>query len=334
MSEEIQDDGVLDLQFPDPNAEMQEESQEVPVEADAAVEEVQPEASAIPEPVKEAVKEEIKSTMKTLKIKVDGKEIDKMIDVANDAELIKMIQMAEMAQKRAQEAADLRKSSSVQQQQVNAFLEALKNTPEAVLADLGINVDDFAEKHLSKKVEELQMSPEQKRIQALEQELKAIQAEKDKAKKEAEEKETESLKNKYAADFEKDLMEALQGGKLPDNAIVRNQMVGMMRTAFENGIDMSFKELIPLVQDNYGQQLRNHVQGLTADDLVQLLNDESKKALAVKLMPAPKPVVKKAPPVLSEIDGIGNAPKDESQKSSKKVSSREFFKNLGTKYSK
>ena len=93
-----------------------EVSQDVSQDVSPAVaQEGQPISDSSEVPSKEELKQEVKAQIKKLKIKVDGKELERELDLSNEAELIKMLQMSEMSGKRAQEAAELRKNSQIRE---------------------------------------------------------------------------------------------------------------------------------------------------------------------------------------------------------------------------
>lgn len=276
----------------------------------------------------EEAKEEVKDTLKRLNIKVDGKEIEREIDVANEEELIKILQMAEMANSRAQEAAELRKTDMNRNAQLEEFLNELKTNPASVLDHLGVNVNDFAEGILSKEVEKMQMSPEELELAELREELTRIKEAEARAKEEADNREKEALRDRYAADMEKNLLDSIKANDLPDSPHIINQLVNMISTAHENGIDLDFADVAPLVKAEHEADLRSRISGLSADDLVALLSEDKLTNLVAKRIPK---VEKKAPPTAGDIKETGEAKDDEFKAKYRTGSMSDFFskKKLG-----
>jgi hypothetical protein len=281
---------------------------------------------------KEAVKDAVASMKKKFNIKVDGKQLEREIDLGNEAELIKIIQMAEMAQSRAQEAANLRKSDLERSQQVEDFINALKNDPRSVLEHLGHNVPELANKVLEEEIKKMEMSPEQRKIQELEAQLKAKLEAEETTKKQAEAQAQEALKAKYAAEYEKDMITALDSGNLPRDPEVITRLTGMMKIALANKIDLSFADLIPLLKENMEKQMKAMMSAMSAEDLDRILAEEKLKEINSrrrKAADALKP--KQAPPVAQSIKDSSIPKAEDLKKIDKKINAKDFFRNLGKK---
>lgn len=279
---------------------------------------------------KEAVKEAVATMKKKFNIKVDGKAMEREIDLGNEAELIKIIQMAEMAQARAQEAAGLRKSSLDKDQQVEQFIEALRNDPRSVLEHLGHNVPELANKVLEEEIKKMEMSPEQRKIAELEQQLKSRMEAEEQSKKHAETQQQEALRQKYAAEYEKDMVAALDSGNLPRNPEVITRLTGMMKIALANKIDLSFADLIPLLKESMNKELKALMSSMSDEELDSLIAEEKLKSINSrrrKAADALKP--KQAPPIAQSVKDSTPAKEIDVKKIDKKMNARDFFKNLG-----
>lgn len=298
----------------------------VDVEASPEVENVlpvEPEVPQLNEAELDQAKEEVKSMVKNLNIKVDGKSIEKSIDLANEAELIKIVQMAEMANKRAQEAADLRKAKMQQDASINDFLGELSKNPSKILKELGLDVNKFAEEVMAGEIEKLQLSPEQRELQELKAQLEEIKNKEEKYKKENESREAEALRLKYETEMERDLLSTIDEFKLPQSMIPR--LVGLVSLAHQNGIDLSFKDVAPMAVQEYKDSIRSMVNGIDEDELFQILSEERRKNIVAKAIPK-KPVA--PPPVVSDIRESGHkAPVSVDRTKS----ARDFFKDLNEK---
>lgn len=303
--------------------EVQEEVVEV-AEGEAAP--VQPDGQPEGNPeVKEELKQEVKAQIKKLKIKVDGKELEKELDLANEAELIKMLQMSEMSNKRAQEAADLRKKHQARESELNQFLEMLKEKPELILSQMGKNPVELAEKWLQDEVEKMQMDPKERRIKELEAEMKKIADEKAAAKKAQEEAQKNFLRDKYASDFESQLTKAMESGSIPKEPELVNSMVAYMAKAIEAGVDISFDEIVPLVKNSHRSLVKNTLKGFSAQELMELLSEAQVNDLLVKKTPPKKKV---APPTAQSIQDAGEKGEEISGPKFRTQSASEFFRNL------
>jgi hypothetical protein len=302
------------------------ESQEVVTESAPVVEGEKPQAS-------NAEVKEVIQKIKQLKLKVDGVELieDLPFEVTPEqAEYLKKeLQMSKMSQKRAQEAADLRKSSSKREQELNQFLELLKDKPELILQQMGKDPVALAEQWLQAEVEKMQMDPKDKRIMELEAEMKRVQEMESTAKKAKEEAQAKSLRDKYAADYEKDLMEAMQIGQLPNSPHLINKMVDYMAVAMKAGVDVSFKDLIPLVQEERKIELKPFIEGLSVDELLSLLSEAKVNDLIIKKTPKKKV----APPTAQNVTKDTSSTKiDEGKVNLRNKSAKDFFHKLTMQY--
>lgn len=274
----------------------------------------------------DSAKEEVKNTIKKFNLKVDGKDLEKEIDMANETELIKILQMAEMSQKRAQETADLRKKDAHRENQMNAFMESLQKDPEMIMRQMGIDPAKFAEDLLNREVEKMQLSPEERRVQELEAELNTIKAQKEEERVKLEEQKANALRDQYAADFERDIISALDEGQLPNSPHIINKMVDMMSVAIQNKIDVSFADLIPMIKEERSSDIKSQIQGMSADDLIQLLSGQVLNDIIVKKTPVKKKVV---PPTAASIKDTGSSKeKSNSGSVTRNKSAEDFFRNL------
>lgn len=292
--------------------------------------EVQSEAAPEAPAVKEELKQEVKAQIKKLKIKVDGKELEKELDLANEAELIKMLQMSEMSNKRAQEAAELRKKHQARESELNNFLELLKEKPELILSQMGKNPVELAEKWLQDEVEKMQMDPKERRIKELEAEMKKVADERAAAKKAQEEAQKKYLNDKYTADYEQQLKKAMDSGSIPSEPELVNSMVAYMAKAVEQSIDISFDDIIPLVKNSHRNIVKNTLKGFSAQELLELLSEAQVNELLVKKAPkAPKKVV---PPTPQSIKDSGDGKDANVGPKLRNQSSEDFFRNLTMMY--
>lgn len=308
-------------------------SQEPIIESEATTEETsevqaaEGEAKAPSAELKKEAKEAVVAMKKKFNLKVDGKEVEKEIDLANEAELVKILQMAEMANKRASEAAELRKSEMQRNQDLEGFLQMLKENPKSILEYMGHDIKGFAEKVLEEEIEKMKMSPEQKQIAELQKQLEAKEKAEAQSKQEMERQQMEAMRAKYAAEYEKDLMEALDTGSLPRNPEVVHRMTNYMRIALQNGIQLSFKDIIPLVKDKLNKDLQSLLRSQKIDEIESLLGDDVVSNLYKKVH-SKKVTAKKAPPSPSQIKDTAPSADKKPEVAAPKISVKDFFKNL------
>lgn len=236
-----------------------------------SIEETQDEASAaIDEAQKKGdlSKAQAQSLKKKLMLKVDGQEIEEEIDFSDDENLKKHFQKSKAFDKRAQEF-------QTYKAQVDQLLKMLEEDPESVLEKMGKNVDELAEKRLTRKVEEMKKSPEQIEREKMEQELKELRDAKKKADDDRKSAELERMRNEQAQQIETDISSALDSTKsiLPKkNPLVLQRITSTMLMAMKNGYpNVTAKDVIPLVEKQWKQELNDFFNVLPEDTLEMLV---------------------------------------------------------------
>jgi hypothetical protein len=181
--------------------------------------------------------------LKEYRLKVNGREKLVKFNPFDDAEVTRYLQKAEASDSKFQEAAEVRKAAM-------QFIDELRKNPAKVLRDpnIGIDVKKFAEQILNDQVEELQKTPEQREREKLQKELEDLKKERDTERKDREQKEFERLQAEHERTLESDISAALDIGGLPKTPRTVKAMAEMMMIALENGIDLSAKEIAPLIR--------------------------------------------------------------------------------------
>jgi hypothetical protein len=240
--------------------------------------------------------QELAQKIKSLKLKIDGIEVEEEIPFEVTPEqaewLKKELQLARAANKRMQEAAELRKKDSMTQQQIQDFLAALKENPIEILESMGIDTKDMSTKRLQEEIKKMEMSEEERKIAELQKELQELKSKEENARKKAEMEEQERLKSQYAAEYERDLMDAITKSNLPANPEIIQRMAQYMHTALKLGIDLNFSDIIPLVRESIQNDMNKLLGSLPVEEIMKVLGDENIQMIMGKK--APKPA-KKAP---------------------------------------
>lgn len=261
------------------------------------------------------------SSKRKFKLKVDGEEVEDEIDLTNEQEIVKRLQLAKAAQKRMQEAAQYRKQIEESEQDISEFLEQLKQNPLAVLKhpDLGLDLRQVVESFLEEEVERSKMTPEQIELEEAKARLRALEEEKEALETQRREEYMERLRVEKAAEIEKELIEALDDGDLPQSDYIMNKMVDLASIAYDNGIEISMKELLPIVRDSYLRDARQ-IFGKLPDELIEdivskdrIRNIRNKQLQTLKNQQ--KPTVK-----------VVDTGKKSETKEEKKQSAKDFFK--------
>lgn len=215
-------------------------------------------------------KKEAVALKKKLKLKVDGLEQDFEVPESEE-ELKKYFQKALAFDKRTKE-------HSSYKSQVDQVLEMLQKDPEALLEKMGYNVDDMAEKRLSRKIDELQKSPEQIEADKMRRELDDYKKKEKELSERAEKAELEKMKNQQAASIENDISSALDTANsfLPKGdpevyAMVANYMLLAIKKGYPQ---VTAKDVIPLVQKKYKENYAKLLRTAPDDLLEELVSKE------------------------------------------------------------
>jgi len=212
-----------------------------------------------------ATEEEIKDMIRQYTIKVDGKELVREIDVNNEEEMIRQLQLAAKGQKSTQELAELKKT-------YNAGLQNILNDPFAALKSLDPDFDEMAyvTDFVNKRHAAAQMSPEEKAAAERDTELEQLRAERDRMAQEKQEREQSEQRKQLADEIQTDIMAALDSD---DELIADRETIGLIANelmwAVKNGYDMTAKDVLPTVKDQLKQQYEKAAGRFKSTDVLK-----------------------------------------------------------------
>lgn len=280
------------------------------------------ESEAVPSPAEQKAIEKLE---KTFKLKVNGKEIEEKIDLNDEARIIKALQMEKAAQEAFQKASAREKQLAQMDAEMNEFLHRLKSNPLEILKhpELGLNLEQVAELILQSKIEEEMKSPEQIELEKARQRLKELEEEKSaiaKAKEEAEMKRLEQEASEY---IQNEIISAIDTGDLPNSPYIVNKMAQLLSVAYDNGIDVDAKDIVPIVKQAYMRDIKDML-GKLPDELIEdMVTPDRVKSIRNKRIQSVR--AKNSQAVKIEDTGRRVEKKEES----KPVRSRDFFRSLG-----
>lgn len=210
-----------------------------------------------------------KSNKKAFDLKVNN-EIKKLeLDLDNQEELTKYLQKAMAFDTKAQEAASMRK----QIEDISNYLSEAKGNPAAIrklISELGGDEKALAQAIMEEEIERSKKSPEQLEHEKLLQELNSEKKEREKLVQEKLEMQKQQQLNEETTKIESEMMEALDSNAIPKNPYFIKKLAEYGMLAAKQGIDISFKELVPLVK----KELRNDLKDLfelSGDDFIEEL---------------------------------------------------------------
>lgn len=304
-------------------------SNEIPVNDVIVDESLEAEAPALetgaPEVIND-IKEKVQSgetltkqeqrQLKEYKIKVNG--LDEVIkfDPHNDEEVTKWLQKGRGSDQKFQEAADIRKAAV-------DFFDQLRNNTTKVLTDksLGVPRDQlrkFAEEFLQEEIVQMQKTPHEREIEELRQKLDQELNEKNLREQTRAEQEKLALDRQYEASLSMDIQTAIESNGLPKTPAMIYAMTQLMSVALEKGINLTAKDIAPIMK---AEKLREHqeiARGLPDDQLDEWIGKEISARIRKKN-------VSKAMTTSNSIKNVGKTSKTAEVKQQEKIPMSKFF---------
>lgn len=214
---------------------------------------------------------EAKELKKKLKIVVDGKEYDEELDFNDEKKLKEYLQKAKAFDSRSREVAQMK-------QQMELLASMLRDNPEELLSKAGHDVSSLAERVIQREIERMQKSPEEIEREELRKQVEEYKRKEEELQKQAQDAEMEKLRNQHATQLENDIQSALEATNsiLPKkNPRIYQKIAGTMILAMKQGhTNVSVQDVLPIVENEYRQELRDIVLGGSDDLLEDLLTKE------------------------------------------------------------
>jgi len=268
-----------------------------------------------------ASEKEVKNLIKEFQLKVNGKVINKKIDLSDEAALKNELQLSAAARQAMQEAANLKKL-------YESEVSRLKQDPFSVLAELGLDPDQLAEMRIQQRIEEMKKSPEQLERERIQAELQAAREEANRLKAEREAEQFEKLKDQAAAQIETEIEQALDSHKtLPKSRHIVKRIADSMLWAMSNGYDdVTAEDVMPLVEKEWREEMSRLMDDSPEDVLEQLIGQRNIERLRAKRLNA-MATTKTA----SSVKPTAASVQKQEDKPKQKMKQRDFFRQLGRK---
>jgi len=225
-----------------------------------------------------ASEEEVKNMIRQFTLKVNGKEYIKKIDLSNEDEVQKELQLALAGRHAMQRSAELEKA-------YRNDINRLKSDTASVLKELGIDPLQFSSSFIEKYLEESQKDPAELEREQKIKEYEMLKAENERLKKEREEEQRRNQMAEVEKELETDIISALEGdSELPVNPEVIAMVADSMLWAMSNGFDdITAKDVLPTVKAELQKKFRTvasslkspaALKALLGDDILNNLREE------------------------------------------------------------
>jgi hypothetical protein len=284
--------------------------------------------------VKAEIKE-LKELKKKLKLKVNGKEVEEELDFNDDEGLTKRMQKARAFDEKAQEYAQLKR-------EVTDLVKVLRESPDEVLKQFGVDPEKWAYDLLQKKVEEAKKSPEQREREKLEIEYKREKGQREAYEKQIKSAEENQRRDAQAKSIEQSIVESLskhEGVLDINDPYAISEIASAMKEVVQLAIkdpqnyghlaDVTPEQVIPLVEERMQAKLQARLRKLLESKntkaVEKLLGKSTLEKLRQERIQSVKPKVNK--PKISETGESSRLERQE--KEAQPVRAKDFFKNLG-----
>ena len=268
-----------------------------------------------------ASKQQVQNMIKEFQLKVGGRTYNKKIDLNNEAELQKELQMAMAGRQAMQQKAELEKAYQKE-------IQRLMENPWEVIEELGFDPYELSESKLREFVAEQQKSPELIERERIERELIKARKEADELRRKQEEMDFARLQEQAAAELEGEIQQALDAHTtLPKSPKTVMRIADALLWANDNGFpDASVMDVLPMVEDDIRREMNDFFSELPEDMFEAYINQKNLERYRKSRLPK-----KKAPTTInSSIKPTSDSikKKETTSEESKRMKAKDFFRNL------
>jgi hypothetical protein len=180
----------------------------------------------------------------------------------------------------------------------------------------------WAEEMIARKIEELSMSPEQKRAMENERKLAEYEERDRKAKEEMEQQEYTRREQEEMTRLDSEIAEAFKSSGLPKHPYYVQRMAAEMLGASKRGEDLSAAEAAAKVKAKTRGEMREAISQLEPESIEEFLGPEVLKR--IREFEVKRVTAKSAPTIDSGKRPEGKTPQAQSKESSKPMNEREY----------
>jgi hypothetical protein len=264
-----------------------------------------------------ATQEEVQNMVKEFKLKVNGKEYTKKIDLSDEDAVKRELQLAMAGQSAMQREKELQKA---QDDAIKRFIE----NPWDTFEEHGLDADELAESRLRQKVDEMKKSPDQRAKEQLERELAEARNKLQETQREAENARMMQLEGEEAARLETEITQALDAHTtLPNSPKVVQKIADTLLWAEEEGYkDLSVKDILPTVEAELRDEVQHMMNQLPEEMMEEYIGKKNLERLRNRRL------VTKKPNNISNVKPTTEEVKVKEKKERRAVRSKDYFRNL------
>jgi hypothetical protein len=281
--------------------------------------------AAAPASASPAVKAAVAEAQRQWELKIDGRS-----EHVNEQELIRRAQMSTGAQKRMQQFAEYEKG-------VKGLFETLQNDPLKVLGDPRLNISPevrkkMAERIINNEIEEMQKSPEQREKERLTKQYEDLKAQHETEKTAREQAEMSRLTQQAVVQFDNDISAAIEASGLPKTSRTIKQYAEALMICLENNIELSAKDLTPILKKQTLSDFREMIGSLPDDEFESWLGKDQVSRIRKNNLKRLKAAATVGLDTAQKVQSTGQTSRTEAKKveGEKKQTMKSFFGGLGS----
>lgn len=232
-----------------------------------------------------ATKEEIKEMIEEFELKVNGKTIKHKLDW-NDKEAIKReLQKSYAFNDVSQEYSNVKKH-------LNSKIEMWKKDPIQLFKDMGIDREKFLEAEVKKELDELELTPEQKKARDYEAKIAAYEAKEAQQKAEQEARERHQQDEEALSVLRSEIQGALEGHQfLKPNEDTERRIADVMASLSVKNPNVTAEDALPYVEAEIKREFNALIENMPEEFLERMLSKTAIEKIGKKA-PRPQPPVK------------------------------------------
>lgn len=281
------------------------------------LEEVTESDEATPEEKLEA-KVELKRRMK---FKVNGRDVERDIDLSDEAGLQELLQKGFAADERFQNASALEKK-------MKEFAALMQSDPMQALIAAGHDPDKMTEAYMKKRVEELSKSPEQLQIEKLQKEIERERKHREGLEQEKLTAEQQKIEVEYSRQLDEEITSALSTSDLPKSPYVVKRIAENLMLGIEQGNeDISVQDVLPIVERQIKDEIRQMFEAMPEDVIEKTLGNDISNKLRKRRLAS----MKKPPEGANSVKQTGQSEMNKAkakEEPAKPAKAKDFFKNF------
>lgn len=211
----------------------------------------------------------VQPNLKKFKLKVDGEDFEEELDLSNEAEIVKRLQMAKAAEKRINQAKSEKQKA----------MEILKAFEDGTLFKKHPKGREFAEQLLVEQLEQEMLSPEQRELKELKAFKEAREREELDRQKALEQAEMQAQESKVAKQFQETIIQALDKSGLPKTPDMAKRMAYIMKKNLDLGLSLTPEDLAAEVKSELNGLLKALIGESDGEKLVSMFGDDVAKKI-------------------------------------------------------